>query len=269
MGQKKYRWQDYKKGLLDGIPIGAGYFAVSFTFGIMAKGVGMSAWQGFFISITNLTSAGQFAGVGVMAAGGTYFEMACTQLVINMRYFLMSCTLSQKLPKGMNPFHRYLISYGVTDEIFGVAACREGTVTPWYIYGLISVAAPGWGLGTVAGIISGGILPPMIMNALGIAIYGMFLAVIIPGARKDKAIMAVVIMTMLVSYLFSVIPVIKEISSGFKIIILTFLIAGIAAYLHPIVEENDVEELNDINEDVSSNKSTNINSNQEVSADAE
>ena len=145
----------FQKGLKDGIPIGLGYFAVSFTFGIMAIQAGLSAWQAVLISLTNLTSAGQFAGIGIIAAGGSLWEMALTQLVINLRYCLMSFSLSQKLEKGVGNGHRLTVAFGVTDEIFGVSASQEGRISPWYNYGVMCVAIPGWTLGTLAGAISG------------------------------------------------------------------------------------------------------------------
>ena len=132
----------FQKGLKDGIPIGLGYFAVSFTFGIMAIQAGLSAWQAVLISLTNLTSAGQFAGIGIIAAGGSLWEMALTQLVINLRYCLMSFSLSQKLEKGVSNGHRLTVAFGVTDEIFGVSASQEGRISPWYNYGVMCVAIP-------------------------------------------------------------------------------------------------------------------------------
>mgnify|MGYP003177294625 CR=1 FL=1 len=143
--------KSFGKGLQDGIPIGLGYFAVSFTFGIMAIQSGLTAWQAVLISLTNLTSAGQFAGIGIIAAGGSLWEMALTQLVINLRYCLMSFSLSQKLEKGVSNGHRLAVAFGVTDEIFGVSASQEGRISPWYNYGVMCVAIPGWTLGTLAG----------------------------------------------------------------------------------------------------------------------
>ena len=177
----------FGKGLQDGIPIGLGYFAVSFTFGIMAIQSGLTAWQAVLISLTNLTSAGQFAGIGIIAAGGSLWEMALTQLVINLRYCLMSFSLSQKLEKGVSNGHRLAVAFGVTDEIFGVSASQEGRISPWYNYGVMCVAIPGWTLGTLAGAVSGSLLPDFLVSALSVAIYGMFLAVIIPPAKKNRA----------------------------------------------------------------------------------
>ena len=223
----------FGKGLQDGIPIGLGYFAVSFTFGIMAIQSGLTSWQAVLISLTNLTSAGQFAGIGIIAAGGS--------LVINLRYCLMSFSLSQKLEKGVSNGHRLAVAFGVTDEIFGVSASQEGRISPWHNYGVMCVAIPGWTLGTLAGAVSGSLLPDFLVSALSVAIYGMFLAVIIPPAKKNRAVLGVVIGAMAVSTLFAVVPVLNKVSTGFVIIITTLLVAGLAAHFCP-VEEKETEE---------------------------
>ncbi|MDO4297537.1 MAG: AzlC family ABC transporter permease [Lachnospiraceae bacterium] len=229
--------ESFKKGLKDGIPIGLGYFAVSFTFGMMAVSGGLSTWQAVLISLTNLTSAGQFAGLDIITSSGSYWEMALTQLIINLRYCLMSFSLSQKLKRDVPWGHRYLVSFGITDEIFGVSASQEGKISPFYNYGAMCVAIPGWTLGTLVGAISGNLLPDFMVSALSVAIYGMFLAVIIPPAKKNRAVLGVVLGAMAVSTLFSVVPVLQKISSGFVIIITTLLVAGIAAHFCPIEEE--------------------------------
>lgn len=231
--------KSFQRGIKDGVPIGLGYFAVSFTFGMMAVAAGLSIWQAVLISLTNLTSAGQFAGLEIIAAAGSYWEMALTQLIINLRYCLMSFSLSQKMERGVSPLHRYLVSFGITDEIFGVSASQEGRVSPYYNYGAMCVAIPGWTLGTLAGAISGNLLPDFMMSALSVAIYGMFLAVIIPPAKKNRAVAGVVLGAMAVSSLFEVVPVLNSVSSGFVIIITTLLVAGIAAYLCPVKEEKE------------------------------
>lgn len=231
----KYKY--FKQGMQDGIPIALGYFAVSFTFGMAAVTGGLTVWDAVLISMTNLTSAGQFAGLGIILAAGSYWEMAMTQLIINLRYSLMSFSLSQKLEKGINPFHRFVVAFGMTDEIFAVSASQPGKVSPYYNYGAMSVAMPGWILGTLAGAILGNVLPGSVTNALSVAIYGMFLAIIIPPAKKDSAVMKVVIAAMVVSMLFAVLPVLNQVSGGFVIIITTVLIAGLAAYFFPIKEQ--------------------------------
>ena len=231
----------FKQGMTDGIPIALGYMAVSFTFGIMAKDAGLTAFQAVLLSLTNLTSAGQFAGLGIIVASSSYLEMAFTQLVINLRYCLMSCALSQKLDFKAPFFHRFFIAYGNTDEIFGICSCREGKLDPFYCYGAISVASPGWAFGTFLGVLSGSILPARILSALGVALYGMFIAVIIPPAKTDKIIRGIVLASMAVSFVFTIIPVLNQISSGFRIILLTLLIAGTAALLFPIKSEEAIE----------------------------
>ena len=163
--------------------------------------------------------------------------MAAVHLLINLRYCLMSCSLSQKLDHKMPLFHRFLMAYGVTDEIFGVSVCHPGTLSPFYSYGLMSAAVPGWTLGTLLGALSGSLLPERLLNALGVALYGMFLAIIVPPARENRILRAVVLLSMTASFVFTLIPVLNTISSGFKIILLTFVIAGGAALICPVKEE--------------------------------
>ncbi|MCD7736241.1 MAG: AzlC family ABC transporter permease [Lachnospiraceae bacterium] len=230
--------ESFRSGLKDGIPIALGYFAVSFTFGIMAVSAGLTVWQAVLISLTNLTSAGQFAGLEIIAAGGSYLEMALTQLIINLRYCLMSFSLSQKLTRGCARGHRFAVAFGITDEIFGISASREGRISPYYNYGAMCVAIPGWTLGTLAGAVSGNLLPEFALSALGVAIYGMFLAVIIPPAKHSRAVLGVVFGAMAVSCLFAYVPVLRQVSSGFAIIITTLLVAGAAAYFCPVAEDD-------------------------------
>ncbi|GFI23319.1 inner membrane protein YgaZ [Lachnospiraceae bacterium] len=231
--------KDYRNGLRDGIPVALGYFAVSFAFGMEAATNGLSIIQAVLISLTNVTSAGQFSALGIIAAGGTYIEIALTQLVINLRYCLMSFSLAQKLDRSAANWHRYLMAYSVTDEIFALDASLNTPLTPKYHYGITSVAVPGWVLGTFVGAISGTLLPSFVISALGVAIYGMFLAIIISPARQDRAILFVVLSAMGLSFLFSVLPLLKKVSSGFVIIIVTVVIAAIAAWLKPINDENN------------------------------
>lgn len=226
-------------GFRDGIPIGLGYFAVSFSFGIMAAESGLTHWQAALMSLTNLTSAGQFAALGIITAGAPYGEMAFAQLIINLRYCLMSCSLSQKLDKKASFYHRFLIGYGVTDEVFGVSVCKPGILTPWYCYGLILAAVPGWTLGTLTGAVSGSLLPARAMSPLSVAIYGMFLAIIIPPAKTNRTLAAVIAVSMACSLIFAVVPALHMVSSGIKIIILTVFIAGTAALIFPVTEEKE------------------------------
>ena len=228
-----------QKGLHDGIPIGLGYLAVSFTFGIMAAGAGLTAPEAVLMSFTNLTSAGQFAGLGIIQAGGSLLEMAAAQLIINLRYCLMSCALSQKFSPDMPFLHRFFVSYGVTDEIFGVSVCRQGELSPFYNYGLMGTAVPGWTLGTLLGALSGGLLPAWLLSALNVALYGMFLAVVIPPARENRILAGVILISMALSALFSWLPALNGLSSGTVIIVLTVLIAGGAAWLFPVKEDEE------------------------------
>jgi len=226
----------WKNGVKDGIPICLGYFAVSFTFGIVAKLEGLTPFQAVLMSATNYTSAGQFAALGLIGTSATYVEMAITQLVINIRYCLMSCSLSQKMDSKTAFLHRFLIAFGITDEIFGVSVCKEGKLNQFYNYGLMSIGMPGWVVGTFCGIVSGNLLPERIISALSIALYGMFIAVIIPPAKGNKLLSGIILLSMIISLLFTKISILRHISSGFKIIFLTVLIAGIAALLFPIKE---------------------------------
>lgn len=229
-------------GVKDGIPICLGYLAVSFTFGIMAKNANLSIWEAVLISASNVTSAGQFAGLSLITAGASYLEMAFTQLIINLRYCLMSCALSQKLSQDTPFFHRFFIAYGVTDEIFGISVSLKDKLHPFYSYGAISVAVPGWVMGTFLGIVSGNILPDRVISALSVALYGMFIAIIIPPSRDNKILAGIVAISMVASLVFSVAPILNQISSGFRIIILTIIIAGIAAALFPVKEDSEVKE---------------------------
>ena len=229
----------FLRGMKDGVPIALGYFAVAFALGIAAKKAGMSAFQAGAMSALMLASAGQYAAITVIAAGGGYIQMAVTTLIVNLRYLLMSCALSQKVEPGMKMRHRFLMSYPVTDEIFGIAMSVEGRLNPFYNYGAASVAAPGWTAGAFLGAAAGAILPQRVENALSVALYGMFLAIIIPAARKNKVVAGIVVVSMLCSFLFTKLPVLREISSGMQIIILTVVIAGAAAYFFPVKEEAD------------------------------
>ncbi|MDY5972857.1 MAG: AzlC family ABC transporter permease [Butyricicoccus sp.] len=229
----------YRRGLRDGIPIGLGYLAVSFTLGIAARSDGLTAVQATVMSLLNLTSAGQFAGLTVIAAGASYLEMAASQLIINLRYLLMSCALSQKIAPETPMWQRLALGYTITDEIFGISVGAADRLNPFYSFGAVSVAAPGWALGTCLGVILGNVLPARIVSALSVALYAMFLAVILPPARRSRVLAGVVVLSMAASLLFSRLPVLSAVSSGMKIIVLTVLIAGGAALLFPVKEEAD------------------------------
>lgn len=232
----------FKRGFKNGIPIFLGYVAVSFTFGIAARNSGLSSLETILISATNLTSAGQFAGLDIITASSGYVAMLLTQLVINLRYCLMSSSLSQRFDTNMKSYHRYLIAFGVTDEVFGVSSAYvHKNVPPAYCYGLICAAWPGWVGGTALGCISGDILPPSVLSALGVALYGMFIAIIVPPTKQNKVLLGIVLSSMLLSLGFAVTPILKEIPSGYRVIILTIIIASVAAYFFP-VKEDDADE---------------------------
>ena len=222
---------DFIKGIRDGIPICLGYLSVSFGFGILAVGLGLSVLSAVGISMTNLTSAGQVAGVGIIAAGGSLIEMALTQLVINIRYSLMGISLSQKLDGSFNTAHRMIASFGITDEIFAVAVSQK-SVSPFYMYGLIIISALGWVSGTFLGAAAGNILPASVSSAMGIVLYGMFLAIIIPPSKKEKGVLFAVIIAALFSTVFEYL--IDFVSGGFAIIICSVTAAAICSVLFPI-----------------------------------
>lgn len=228
--------EEFKRGMRDGIPIAMGYVSVSFTFGMMAVSVGMDWWQALLISFTNLTSAGQFAGLDIMVAAGGLVEMALTEFVINLRYALMSLSLSQKIDKTVELSHRFIVSFGVTDEIFAVAMSGKGQVGRHYLYGLIAVPFLGWQGGTLLGALLGTVLPSMICDVLGIAIYGMFLAIIIPQAREDAACLKVILIAVAMSCCFRWVPGLNRMSSGFVIIVCAVTASAIGAWLYPIEE---------------------------------
>lgn len=220
------------KGLSHGIPICLGYFSVSFGFGILAVKSGLQAIDAILISLTNLTSAGQAAGVGIIAAAGTLLEMAITQFVINLRYSLMGLTLSQKLSDKFTTIHRLIASFGITDEIFAVAVSQKDKLVPSYMYGLILISASGWVGGTSLGAVAGLALPASLTAAMGILLYGMFIAIIVPAARKCKKDLIVILLAAAFSAIFKYL--LPAVSFGFAIIISAVLAAVIGALLFPI-----------------------------------
>ncbi|MBQ2847931.1 MAG: AzlC family ABC transporter permease [Clostridia bacterium] len=222
----------FTKGLSHGIPIALGYFSVSFGFGIMAVKSGLTAINAIIISLTNLTSAGQAAGVGIIAAGGAFLEMAATQFVINLRYSLMGLSLSQKLDKSFSTFHRMIASFGITDEIFAVASSQNEKLVPSYMYGLISISALGWTGGTAVGAIAGSALPATLTAAMGILLYGMFIAIIVPAARSSRKDLIVICLAALFSMIFKYL--LPSVSFGFSIILSSVAAAVIGALLFPI-----------------------------------
>ena len=224
-------------GVKDGIPIALGYLSVSFGFGILAAGTGLSAMEALIISAANLTSAGQVAGVGIIAAGGSLWEMILTQLVINVRYSLMALSLSQKLDKSFRTPQRLLVSFGITDEIFAVSHSKEGRLIPTYMYGLILISFLGWTLGTWLGAAAGDILPAALTDAMGIMLYGMFVAIVLPVARESRGVLAVAGVAALVSLLFRY--VLTAVSGGFAVSLSAVAAAALGAWLFPVDEEEE------------------------------
>lgn len=228
---------DFLRGMSHGIPISLGYLSVSFGFGIKAVGAGLSVLVSSLISATNLTSAGQAAGVDIISAGGTLIEMILVQLTINIRYSLMALSLSQKLDRKFTFPHRLIASYGITDEIFGVCSAQKQKLTPAYMYGMILISAVGWVAGTALGAAAGQLLPVSVSNALGIVLYGMFMAIIVPPARKQKSVLAVVVLSAIISVLFKYL--LTAVSSGFAVIISAIIASVVGAVLFPVEEENE------------------------------
>lgn len=231
----------FLRGMKDGIPIGLGYFAVSFSLGITAHNAGITAIQGFIMSLLNNASAGEYAGIAAIKANAPYVELAILMLITNARYLLMSCALSQKLAPELPLWHRMLIGFDITDELFGIGIAYKGYIVPQYMYGAYSIAIPMWALGTAIGVLAGNILPAIIVNALSAAIFGMFIAIVIPPGRKNKTILVIVLASYAISFAFSIIPVISGLSESFRIIILTLMIAVAAAIIKPVSNENNLE----------------------------
>ena len=232
----------FREGLRDGIPICLGYFAVAFSLGIQADSIGLSAFQGWLMSALVNASAGEYAAFTVMAAMGSYLELFIITLVANARYMLMSAALSQRFSPNTPFFHRLLVGFGITDEIFGISIARPGYINPYYSYGAFVIASPGWSIGTACGIIAGNILPGIVTNALGVALFGMFLAIIIPPARENRIVGAVVLVSFAASYVASVLPGIAALSDGTRTIILTIAISAAAALLFPVRDQAQPKE---------------------------
>ena len=224
----------WKQGLQDGIPIALGYISVSFAFGMMASNQGIPVWASVLISLSNLTSAGQFAGLGIIVANGSMMEMALSQLVINLRYFLMSLSLTQKLDNKTTTLQRAVIAHGITDEIFALSSSKPEKVGFFYMISLMVLPILGWTGGTFLGAAASTLLPVILRDSLGIMIYGMFLAIIIPPCKTSKNIGIVVLMAALISCLFQVLSAYISIGSGFVIILCTLFAAGVGAFLFPI-----------------------------------
>ncbi len=233
--------QEFLQGVKDGIPICLGYFSVSMAFGLSVVLNGMPVWSAVLTSVSNLTSAGQFAGTNLIIAAAPILEIIMTTIIINMRYFLMALSLSQKVDSKMSILKRMAVSFGITDEIFAVAMSRKGSLSATYMAGLILTPVVGWTLGTFTGAVASSLMPTSLSQAMGIALYGMFIAIIIPDARTNKSVFYTIIMAVAASYLFTFAPVLKNISSGWVIIIITIAVSAIAATLFPIKIEEEEE----------------------------
>ena len=229
--QKTFDGYTLGEGVRDGLPIGLGYLSVSFTFGILAVSKGLSWIQAGLISLTNITSAGQVAGLGIMTTAGGLIAMIISQIVINLRYSLMGIALSQKADKTMTPLLRILLAYGITDEIFGVAVSKKHEFGARYFFGLTVLPVAGWVAGTVIGAILGQVFPDFLTNALAIGIYGMFVSIVLPKAKHDKVIMVTSLMACVLSCAFFYIPFLSEhVTQGFAIIIAA-VVAAIAGVI--------------------------------------
>lgn len=228
----------FLEGIRDGIPIGLGYFAVSFSLGIVARNAGLTPFQGFVASFFNLASAGEYALFTSIGAVATYLEIALITLVVNARYLLMSTALTQRFDPKTPMIHRLLVGFAVTDELFGITIARKGYINPLYNYGAYLIAIPLWSIGTSLGIIAGNFLPARVVSALSVALYGMFLAIIVPPAKKNRVILISIIVSFAASYASTLIPFIKDLSAGSRTIILTVVISSIVALIKPISDQD-------------------------------
>ena len=229
----------FLKGVKHGLPIGLGYLSVSFAFGMQCVGGGLTVLQALLISMTNLTSAGQFAGLTLILASATLWELILTQLVINSRYALMSLALSQKMGQRIGVFPRLFIAFFNTDEIFALAMAEKSPLTVPFMMGLGTTPILGWTAGTLCGALAGSVLPASIRVALGVMLYGMFIAIVVPPARQEKPVLITVILALVLSCMFAWIPMLQQVSAGISIVICTVAAAAICAWLHPIAEEED------------------------------
>ncbi len=249
--EENNRKHSFLNGVQEGIPVALGYFAVSFSLGILCRAVGFNPFTGFLFSMLNLTSAGEFAAVSLIGANASYVEVAVVTLIANARYLLMSCALSQRLDENTSIFHRLAVAFGITDELFGIAINAPGKLIPIRFYGAVIIATLGWSSGTALGIVAGSALPVRLVSALSVALFGMFLAVIMPPARKNRIILVCVLVSFAASYIANVWDVLAALSSGTRTIILTVVISAIAAIIAPVNDEepdnkNELDELEDV-----------------------
>lgn len=225
-------------GMRDGLPIGLGYFAVAFSLGIAARAAGLDTLQATLASLLCNASAGEYAGFTVIAANSAYIEMVAVTLVANARYILMSCAMSQRFSPSTRIYHRIAMGFDITDELFGIAMARPGSLEPSYTYGAMLVSVPMWAAGTALGAAAGNILPASVVTALGVALYGMFLAIIIPPARRERAVGITVAVSFAASFAAARLPDVSGISEGTRTVILTLVIAAAAALIFPRDEED-------------------------------
>ena len=231
------KWNEYRNGVSRGLPVGMGYFSVSFGFGAMAVSQGLSTMDATLISLTNLTSAGQFAGLTVIVAMATLWEMVLTQLIINSRYALMSLALSQRMGQRIGLLPRLVIAFFNTDEIFARAMARKEPLTIPFMLGLGTLPIVGWTTGTLCGALAGSVLPASIQAALGVMLYGMFVAIVVPPAKQNRPVLICVVLAMAFSTLFTIVPLLRQTSAGIAIVICTVAAAALCAWLFPISEE--------------------------------
>ncbi len=228
-------------GLRDGIPIAMGYFAVAFSLGIIAKNAGLTAILGFVSSFFTRASAGEYGVYTLVAINAAYVEIVAMSLVANLRYMLMSAALSQKIAPGTPWYHRVLMACCITDEVFGISVNHKGYTPPAYTYSAALVSTFCWASGCAAGIIAGGLLPSAVVSALSVALYGMFIAIIMPPSRTDRNVLYAVVASFVLSGLCAIAPLVSEWSPGTRTIVLTVLISLVAAWLKPIKEKEDGE----------------------------
>ena len=240
--RNKLNYSFLKRGLIDGIPIALGYFAVSFSLGISASNAGLTPFQGFLVSMLCNASAGEYAGFKAIATQTPFIEIALVTLITNARYLLMSCAMSQKVEENLPISHRLLMSYDLTDEIFSISMAQPGYTNPFYTYGAVLIALPSWAIGTALGIAIGNIMPIRLVSAFSVSLYGMFLASIIPPTRKSKVLTGLVLVSFLASYLFATLPIVSNITEGTRTIILTVVISTIVAFIFP--KKDEKEEVN-------------------------
>ncbi len=230
---------EFKEGIRDGIPICLGYLSVSMAFGLSAVKSGMPIWATVLISLTNLTSAGQFAGTNLLLAHASFAELIITTFIINIRYFLMSLSISQKVDHQFTLQKRIPVSFGITDEVFAVSMQRRKDLSFPYMMGLILTPVIGWSCGTLIGAVATSLLPEAISDAMGIALYGMFIAIIVPPAREQKSVLIAVLLAIIASCAFAYLPLLSALSGGWSVIIITIGVSALAAWLFPVGEKEE------------------------------